>query len=346
MIMVTRKRSTFSVILVALVVLSLALTACGSDDDKDDKELTPVGIQFSWVHTIEFAGFYAADEEGYYKDAGLEVTFNGGGYDDAGQYIDPIQRVIDGESLFGVTDAGGLLQARAAGQPLVAIGAIYQQSPAVLMSLADTGITRPQDLLGKRIYTDESNLAVPYRAFLAAEDISTDDITEIPKTDFTLNPLLNGEVDAMLCFITNEVVQARELGHDVNVLVLSNYGIEIYANVIFTTEDTIANQPDLVEKFLGASTKGLQWSVDEPQKAAELVLKRYGDTMTEELKMVQEPGMIASGPLLHPAAMETGMMTEAAWQFTYETLQDQGILTEPLDPSAAYTLDFLSKIYD
>lgn len=324
-----------AVVLVALFVLN---------GDEDEKTLTPVSIQFSWVHAIEFAGFYAAEEQGYYRDAGLQVTLNGGGFDENG-YINPIQRVVDGESMFGVTDAGGLLQARAQGLPLVAIGTIYQRSPIVLLSLAETGITKPEDLKGKRIYTDQTNVAVPYKAFLTSQNITSEDITELPKTDFTLNPLINGEIDAMVCFITNEVVQARALGYDVNVLVLSDYGVEIYANVIFTTEDLIKNNPKLVEQFLRATLKGTQWAVDDTKAAADLVLKVYGADMPQELRDVQVPGMEVSGPLLRPAGLQPGMMLPEVWDYTYETLQAQGVLTEPLDVNAAYTLEFLNKIY-
>lgn len=342
----TRSR-TLSIGLVLVLALALLLVACGSDDEKKDEEqpLTPVSIQFSWVHAIEFAGFYAAEDQGYYKDAGLEVTLNGGGFDEQG-YIDPIQRVMDGESMFGVTDAGGLLMARAEGKPLVAIGTIYQRSPIVLLSLAEKGITKPGDLLGKRIYMDETNVAVPYRAFLAGEGITSEDIIEIPKTDFTLAPLLNDEIDAMVCFITNEVVQARELGHEINTLVLSDYGVEVYANVIFTTEELIENDPELVEKFLAASLKGIQWTVDDTDAGAEVVLKYYGDDMPDDLRNVQVPGMAASAPLLRPAGSEPGMMEASAWQYTYDTLLAQDMLAEPLDLDTAYTMQFLDAIYE
>ncbi len=329
-----------------LAVLALALSGCGSDkDSKTESPLVETSIQFSWVHTIEFAGFYAAQEEGYYKDEKLAVTLDGGGFDADGQYIDPVQRVLDGQDDFGVTDGGGLLRARAAGKPVVAIASIYQRSPVVLISLGSKNIVTPADLVGKRIYTEETNIAVPYQAFLASQKISPDDIVEIPKTDFTIEPLFNDTVDVMICFITNEAVQARARTDQLNTILLSDYGIDVYANVIFTTEDRLQNNPALVERFLRATLKGTAWATDHPEDASAIVLKQYGDGMPDDLRSVQEAGMLASVPLFKPMGTQPGMMTPAVWTFTYQTMRDQGLLSDDMDVSTAYTLDFLDKIY-
>ncbi len=334
-------------LLIALLVTVLA--ACGDDDnDKPSGEaqqpadLTQTSIQFSWVHNVEFAGFYAAEQQGYYRDAGLEVRLDGGGFDESGAFIDPVQAVLDGKADFGVTGAHVLLTKRAEGAPIVAIGTIYQRSPVVLIALSESGIARPQDLVGRRVSTQPTNATVglAYEALLAAQGIDRAQIQETMRTDFTSNPLFTGEAEVLAGFVTTEGVQVRQRDPEANFIMVSDYGIDIYSNVIFTTEDLIASKPDMVRAFLQATLKGTQWAVEQPDEAVDGFLKTYGQPYAEN-REVHLLGMQSSIPLLVPAGGQPGMMSEDNWAFTHQTLLDLGLLAAPLDVEAAYTLDFL-----
>ncbi|MBP8974376.1 MAG: ABC transporter substrate-binding protein [Anaerolineae bacterium] len=342
---------------VGLLLLSVlwvaALAACGDDDKDDDKtsggaqqpaSLTQTSIQFSWVHNVEFIGFYAAEQQGYYRDAGLEVRLDGGGFDENGAFIDPVQAVLDGKADFGVTGAHVLLTKRAEGAPIVAIGAIYQRSPVVLIALSESGIARPQDLIGRRVSTQPTNTTVglAYEALLAAQGIDRAQIQETMRTDFTSNPLFTGEAEVLAGFVTTEGVQVRQRDPEANFIMVSDYGIDIYSNVIFTTADLIASQPDMARAFLQATLKGTQWAVEQPDQAVEDFLKStYGQPYAED-RQVHLLGMQLSIPLLVPAGGQPGMMDKENWAFTHQTLLDLGLLAAPLDVEAAYTLDFLS----
>ncbi|MEW6577635.1 MAG: ABC transporter substrate-binding protein [Chloroflexota bacterium] len=335
-------------LLIALLVTVLA--ACGDDDnDKPSGEaqqpanLTQTSIQFSWVHNVEFAGFYAAEQQGYYRDAGLEVRLDGGGFDESGAFIDPVQAVLDGKADFGVTGAHVLLAKRAEGAPIVAIATIYQRSPVVLIALSESGITRPQDLIGRRVSTQPTNATVglAYDALLAREKIDRTQIQESMRTDFTSNPLFTGEAEVLAGFVTTEGVQVRQRDPEANFIMVSDYGIDIYSNVIFTTEDLIASKPDMVRAFLQATLKGTQWAVEQPDQTVEDFLKSsYGQPYAEN-REVHLLGMQSSIPLLVPAGGQPGMMEKDDWAFTHKTLLDLGLLAAPLDVEAAYTLDFL-----
>jgi NitT/TauT family transport system substrate-binding protein len=108
--------------------------------------LTPVTVQLAWTHQAQFAGFYAADQNGDYAAEGLSVTFLEGGPN-----VDLLTPVLSGSARFGDTNADALILARAGGKPLRAIATIYRRSPGVYMALADSGIKRPQDFAGKTI---------------------------------------------------------------------------------------------------------------------------------------------------------------------------------------------------
>ncbi len=336
-------------LLLLVVLLVAALTACGDDDDKPSGEaqqpasLTQTSIQFSWVHNVEFIGFYAAEQQGYYRDAGLQVRLDGGGFDETGAFIDPVQAVLDGKADFGVTGAHVLLAKRAEGAPIVAIGTIYQRSPVVLIALSESGIARPQDLIGRRVSTQPTNATVglAYDALLAAQGIDRTQIQETMRTDFTSNPLFTGEAEVLAGFVTTEGVQVRQRDPEANFIMVSDYGIDIYSNVIFTTEDLIASKPDMVRAFLQATVKGTQWAVEQPDQAVEDFLNSaYGQPYAEN-REVHLLGMQSSIPLLVPAGGQPGMMKAEDWTFTHQTLLDLGLLAAPLDVEAAYTLDFL-----
>jgi NitT/TauT family transport system substrate-binding protein len=326
----------------ALIVVILALIACGSDDDKGDtEELTQTSVQFSWLHTMEFAGFYEAVDKGYYAEENLEVRLDEGGFDENGNYIPPVVRVMGGEADFGVAGADVLLQARAVGDPVVGIAAIYQRSPVILVSLAEKNIRTPKDLIGKNIGHDGEGTAtyIVYRAFMESEGISPSDVVE-SQQPYTLDNLINGEIDVRTGFINNQPLTLKSMEHDVYLIVPSDYGIGFYNNVIFTTEDTIANKPDLVEKFLRATLRGFDDAIADPKHAAEVSATYSEWTVEQELDALQ-----ASLPLLRPAGQRTGMMEASVWEKTHETLLNQGVLTSPTDYEATYTLTFIEKIY-
>lgn len=146
----------------------------------------------------------------------------------------------------------------------------------------------------------------------------------------------------MFAWLVNESVTLREEeGYEANLIVLSDYGIDTYVNVLFTTEKMIAEQPELVEGFLHAFILGLQDLINNPNKMVELVLF-YDDTLdlAGERRRLQ-----ASLPLINPANSRLGQMTPEIWQATQQVLLNQGILDEPIDLEAAYSTTFLDKIY-
>jgi ABC-type nitrate/sulfonate/bicarbonate transport system substrate-binding protein len=335
------RRRRVSIALLAFLCAAALLGGCATPARTPNTTAPEsVRLQLSWLHTIEWAGIYVAEEKGYYADQGLQVTILPGGEDAEGNYINSIDVVREGRADFGVITGGNLLQARAGGAPIVAIAAIYQRHPLGFTSLAEKGITKPADLIGRTIQiSPDSRLLLD--AMLTIQGIDPSAITVEERTDFTIGPLTRGEADVIDAFITNELVALKQEHYAVNNLLPVDYGIEEYPNVIFTTEKMITEHPERVERFLRATVKGLQGAVAEPQIVAPLAVAHDSSLRLEK----EREAMLLSVPLLNPPGSKPGMMTAETWEVTERILQEQGLLDESLDLDAAYTLTFLQKIY-
>lgn len=303
---------------------------------------TDVTLQLGWVHTAEYSGFYIAEDAGFYADENLSVEIANGGFDADDNFIYPPGQVLDGEADFGITGADQLLSARANGAPLVAIATIFQRNPVVVISFAENDIVRPEDLIGKSISVDtQSSTGLSFVAMLNELDIDIEELDTSLEYSSSYASLVDGEVDALLAYVTNQVVALEAQGYELNMIFPSDYAIDLYTNVIFTTEEMIENEPELVEAFLRASLLGFQGVVDDPEYAAELTIP-YNDSLTVE---IETASVYQSLPLLNPMGSSPGKMSSEVWEFMGTLLFDAGILEEEIDIESAYTLEFLDAIY-
>jgi len=291
-----------------------------------------VTLRLKWFHQAQFAGFYVAKEKDFYKSAGLNVDIQPGGPD-----FPAIQMVTGGNEQFGVTGADQILIARSKGVPVVALAVIFRRNPFVLFSLAKSGIKTPADYVGKNIGVKVGgNEELIYRAVLAKAGVDKTKLNEIP-VKFDITPLLAGAVDVWPGYLINEVLAAREKGFDVNVVSPPDYGIDLYADTLFTTEKMLKEKPDIVRKFVTATLKGWTSAIAAPEEAAQITVK-YGTKLTYDHELAM---MKASLPLLQPDAQPVGSMEAANWSATQKLLVDAGFQKTPVEIGKAFTVEFL-----
>jgi NitT/TauT family transport system substrate-binding protein len=317
----------------------LLITAC-SGQATNQAEPVEVSIQLSWIHEYSSSGFHAAEKNNHYAEQNLKVTLAEGGFNENG-YIDPIKLVVDGEFDFGLANASQLILSRSQGQPVMAIAAVLQRSPMAIVSLADSGINRPQDLPGKTVSVTEGGAMQSYMAMLNSQDIDPESVTTVPRTSFGVDPLLNGEVDALTGWIINEGVQIEEAGSEPAFLLLSDYGVETYDIVIFTTEEKVKNEPELVERFLRATLAGIRDTITDPEQAIEFTLS-YNPQLDRDQQLRR---LRATIPLINIPGQNPGQMQAAVWESTRQVLLEQGGMPEAIDLNTVYTTAFLDKIY-
>ena len=302
---------------VAILVL-LALTWLCADARADEA----VTLRLKWLNQAQFAGFYLAREKGLYASEGLNVNVQPGGPD-----FPAVQMVTGGNEQFGVTGADQILIARSKGVPVVALAVIYRRNPFVLFSLGKSGIKSPADYAGKKVGVKiGGNEELIYRAVLAKANVDKSTLTEVP-VKFDMTPLLSGAVDVWPGYLINEVLAAKEKGFDVNVVYPSDYGIDLYADTLFTTEAVLRDKPELVKKFVAATLKGWNEAIAAPEEAAKATLK-YGDKLTYDHELAI---MKASLALLKPDDKPVGFMDEAGWGAAQTLLLAAGFQKQPVD---------------
>jgi NitT/TauT family transport system substrate-binding protein len=296
--------------------------------------LTPITVQLAWTHQAQFAGIYAADQKGYYAAEGLAVTFIEGG-----SKVDKFAPVLNGPAQFGMGGADELILARSEGKPLRAIATIYRRSPIVFMSLAEKGITRPQDFVGQTIRIS-ANIIPSLRAIMTRIGIGSDQYTlvELP-SDLTL--FASGDVPVWGVFINGFVVAAQQAGYKLNLIYPDDYGVHFYSDTLFTTDDLMATNPDLVQRFLRATLKGWTYAVENPAEAPALVQKYKPDADAT----IENARMVASLPLVNTGEDYIGWMKPEVWAGMEKTLREQGVLTQTVDVTNVYTLQFLNELY-
>lgn len=320
-------------------LLTVGCTVSNTVQPNGDSRI-PIAIHLPWTHEYIFAPFYSADKNGHFADQGLEVELVEGGFQD-GVYKDSITPVLEGTADFGITDGFNLILARAEGKPLVAIFALIQRSPNAIISLKESQIRRPQDLIGKTLAFNAGGADWTYNAMLLNQGIDRESINIVPRTTGGTAPLFNGEVDAITGWIINEGIELQLAGYDPNFIVMSDYGTDTYASVIFTTEQLIAEQPALVDNLVQAMVFGSEDVIRDPTQAAELTLQ-YNENLDLE---GQERRLVAALPFFNPAGSRLGMMDDRVWRQTQLILLDQGVLDEPINIESAYTLEFIKDDY-
>ncbi len=329
--------------LVVLLIVSLVLAACGSDDgdekesdNKNTAEKTDVTFQLAWTHEYSSAPFYAAIENGHFEDANLNVTLVSGGFTDEG-YIQPIDEVLAEDNVFGLTSTYSLIEARANDKPVVAISTVMQRSPFALISLSEDNITTPADLVGKTITVADGPPRIEVEALLAQQGIGLDEVTIVSRTSFGVDPLINQEVDVLAGWIINEGIQVQEAGFEPNFILLSDYGIDEYSFIVFTTEKMINEQPEIVNAVVDAISQGMQDVIDDPEKTIDLVMK-YAPDLDRAQQLNRLYAML---PLLNLPNTPLGQMDEVIWTGNVQLMVDNDVIAESVDPSEAYTNRFV-----
>ncbi len=275
-----------------------------------------IHLQLRWHHQFQFAGYYAALENGYYKKAGLDVIIHKGTPEKM-----PVKEVLNDHAQYGVANSELLLE-RLRGAPLVALAAIYQHSPSVLLARKESKIRSPDDLIGKKVMMLGRYVDADFIAMFSNENLDINDIHIIPSS-FEIQDLIDGKVDAFNSYISNEPYYLRQRGVEFTILNPRNYGVDFYSDILFTTEAEIKQHPERVKAFLEASLDGWRYAMAHPQEVIDLLLNKYKVTKSREHLEFEAEAMHS---LILPDLMELGHMNPWRWQHMAGTFVQAGMV--------------------
>jgi signal transduction histidine kinase/CheY-like chemotaxis protein len=273
-----------------------------------------VRVQLKWVHQFQFAGYYAALSQGYYREAGLDVTLMPGEPD-----LDPADVVLAGRAEYGVGTPEVLLD-YAHGKPLLVLAVIFQHSPYIFLSLEDSGIDDIVDLAGRKVMIEPQSAEL--YAYLHREQVPVNDLTLLPHT-FSPQTLVKKEADAMSAYVTTEPYELARDGVPYSSFNPRSSGVDFYGDLLFTTQTHARRQSAQVKAFRAATLRGWDYAFKHEQEIIDLIVRDYDPTKDRGALEFEAREM---RKLIHPEIIPIGYMYEGRWQHIEETYRELGML--------------------
>ncbi len=259
----------------------------------------PITVQLDWKPGMQFAGLLLAQERGWYREAGLDVTIR------ANDFKRPYVNIVaEDDHTVGTSEARTLVDARAHGQPIRAVATMFQASPVVLVSLKARGIRTADDLDGKTVgvhrFEDFDMLRLAFKKSFASRQVG-----------FDFKELLAGEVDAVPGYVMDEPLRLAQRGNEVNVLPVDAYGWVDYSQVLFVSEAFLAKNPAALERFLTVTFRGWRAALADPDAAVAMIGKQApadlnAASLREALRRI--------APLLTKESPHLGSMKVETWK--------------------------------
>ncbi len=280
------------------------------------EELT---LQLRWHHGFQFAGYYMANEKGFYQTESLNVAFLEGGVG-----INHFDQVSQGKAEFGVAGSELVIE-YLKGRPFKSIAAIFQHSPYALMVRHSSGYTNPQQLMGKRIYMALAPRTAEIQAMFINEGVPIDKIVPVNPLKVKQN-FTDQSIDAFSVYITNGPFKAQKKGIHTRLIKPINYGIDFYGDCLFVKTDFIEKNPETVEKFKKASLQGWSYAFAHPEETIDIILKKYNTDNRSREHLIFEYEIMRE--LILPDYIPIGQQNPHRWERIAETYVKLGMAPE------------------
>jgi NitT/TauT family transport system substrate-binding protein len=329
------RRGHWMGLVVALLTLAVAPASWAAEK---------VIFMSSWVLGGTDAGYYAAREKGFYREAGLEVDIVRG-YGSG----DVIKRVSAKASDFGFADAASLVPGRSGGARAKEIAIIFAKAPHGVFFLEESGVRTPKDLEGRTLAAARGSAT--YATFGAFANLAGLDPSKV-KFQFVeaasiLPSVLTGKVDGGLFFVNDMpvyVAQSKGVKKSLGTILYRDSGFNIYSNGILAHDDDIAGKPDRVRRFLKATVQGLAYGIEHPEEAAGYFLQ-HNPTASKDIGLGQ--WKVAIDLLSTPEAKQNGIgyMLEEKMKNTRDLMVQLLDLKTEIQLADLYTNEFNPKLF-
>ena len=287
-------------------------------------------LQLSWKHGFQFAGYYAAIEKGYYRDAGFRVRVR-----EIGPF-DPITAVQNGEADFGVASAELVLH-RASGAPVVSLAPIFQRLPTVLLVRPELGIETPRDLRGRPILVRRPGHRAPVLRILRQAGLPVADVNLV--MDGEMRDWIEGRVAACDGYAGAELLDLHRRGIPAGVFRASDDEFPWYGDILFTRQDLVGKNLKRVADFREASLRGWQYALENPGELADIIVMRYAPGIPREQWLAEAEKL---RPLISIRSAAVGRQNEDRWRRIAGEMAAMGLL----DKDGADRIDYGAFVFD
>lgn len=289
-----------------------------------------VVLQLKWEHEFQFAGYYAALWQGYYKDAGIDVEIKPVSRAD-GSMVYPVDEILNGNAHFAVGSLD-ILTAKDKGLNVVVLASIFQRSQTAVFSLADTPIDDLSQLAKLRIaVTPGDATKTEIEAVFMTQGFDLNQI-QFVDTDNTIDALIDNKADAIVTYEISATFQAEELGVKLNQLDPVDFGINFYGDTLFTSQQVTQHDPKLVSNFIAASQKGWQYAIEHKEEIAKKIanelprhLFSYNDNYKYNLAYADLIDSLVGYP-----KQKIGEVNQDRWSTMNDKLRELGLIQSHL----------------
>ncbi len=288
--------------------------------------LEKVVLQLKWEHEFQFAGYYAANWQGYYKDAGLDVDIRPA-MTPNGKILKPLEEIESGRADFAI-GALDILIGKDRGQDPVILAPFFQRSPNALFSLKSTPIENLSQLVKLKIAAvNDSAVLAEIEALFKARGFDLDQLhfVDVP---VTVNSLIEGKADVISTYEVSALYQAKEKGIQLNKLHPNDYGVNFFSDTLFTSKSILDNRPETVQRFIKATKKGWLYALNNKEEIASRIsvelprhLINYDNLYDYNLAFSE---LIES--FLNYPQVPIGYINQERWVTMNETLRSIGIV--------------------
>jgi ABC-type nitrate/sulfonate/bicarbonate transport system substrate-binding protein len=326
---------------IALVICTvLILTACGNtqdnsaDQESSQDKAKKVTLVLDWTPNTNHTGLYVAQENGYFKEEGLDVEIIMPGEAGADQLV------ASGKADFGISAQETLTEARVQGVPIVSIAALIQHNTSGFASPADKNITSPKDYEGKTYggWGAPVEKAV-ISSLMMQENADPEKVEIVNMGDTDFFTAVERDIDFAWIYYGWTGVEAELRGEKLNMQYLTDYSdkLDYYTPVLTTNENMIEEDPETVRAFVAAVSKGYQYAIDQPEEAADILIKAVPDLDPELVKASQK----WLSPKYKDDASKWGEQNQEIWENYAAWMTENDLLEGQFDAEKAFTNEFL-----
>ncbi len=335
------KRLLITLALLASFVIAGCSNSQSSDQTKETKTnegtaLKKVTVVLDWTPNTNHTGLYVAKDQGYFKEEGLDVDIIMPGEAGADQLV------ASGKADFGVSYQESITQARIQDVPLVSIAAVIQHNTSGFASPIEKNIKTPKDFAGKSYGgwgspVEKSVIA----SLMKQENANPDDVSIINMGDTDFFTAVKRDVDFAWIYYGWTGVEAELRGEKINMIYLTDYSksLDYYTPVLATNENMIKTNPDTVKAFLKATSKGYQYAIDKPDKAADILIAAAPDLDADLVRKSQE----WLAPKYKDDSSRWGEQKLEVWENYANWMHENKLLEKQLNAKEAFTNEFLPE---